>query len=103
MNNALHLPIRAGSEHADVRLLCCYAAVQREGTRSQFGVYFSHSRGSCETVQANGAVCPYIRLVPGARGDSSGDRLAPDPVWKSALIPLLPRPLLLPLPVLLWR
>ena len=50
--------------HAVVRLLCCYAAVQREGTRSQLSVYFSHSRGSCETVQANGAVCPYVRLLP---------------------------------------
>src|SRR5882724_3638393 len=49
------------------RLLCCCAAVQRGGTRSPPRVYFSSGSGSCETVQANGALCPYVRLVPGAR------------------------------------
>jgi hypothetical protein len=54
------------------------------------------SSGSCEAVQANGALCPVVRLVPGARGDIHGDRLAPDPVWQSASIPRLPRPLCSP-------
>jgi hypothetical protein len=36
-----------------------------------------------------------MRLVPGARGDTSGDRLCPDPVWKRTLTPPLPPPLLL--------
>jgi hypothetical protein len=40
-----------------------------------------------------GAVCPLMRLVPGAHGDTSGDRHRPDPVWKSPSTPPLPRPL----------
>jgi hypothetical protein len=39
-------------------------------------------------------MCPLMRLVPGARGDTSGDRLCLDPVWKSTSTP----PLLPPLP-----
>jgi hypothetical protein len=34
-----------------------------------------------------------MRLVLGARGDTSGDRHWPDPVWKSTLTRPLPRPL----------
>src|ERR671910_2770784 len=34
-----------------------------------------------------------MRLVPGARGDTSGDRQSPDPVWKSTSTPPLPPPL----------
>src|SRR5919201_847437 len=34
-----------------------------------------------------------MRLVPGARGDTSGDRRCPDPVWKSTSTPPLPPPL----------
>jgi hypothetical protein len=36
-----------------------------------------------------------MRVVPGARGDTSGDRQCPDPVWKSTASPPLPSPLLL--------
>jgi hypothetical protein len=42
-------------------------------------------------------VCPFMRLVLGARGDTRGDRRWPDPVWKSTLIGPLPRPLSLAL------
>jgi hypothetical protein len=38
-------------------------------------------------------VWPLMRLVPGVRGDTSGDRRWPDPVWKSTATPPLPRPL----------
>ena len=38
-------------------------------------------------------MCPLMRLVPGARGDTSGDRLCPDPVWKSTSTSPLPPPL----------
>jgi hypothetical protein len=38
-------------------------------------------------------VCPLMRLVPGVRGNTSGDRRWSDPVWKSTAIPPLPRPL----------
>src|SRR6266446_7996279 len=82
-----------GAQEYVVRPLCCCAAVQRKGTGPQCAVYFPGSSGSCETVHTSGALCPFVRLVPGARGDISGDRLCPDPVWKSASISLLPRPL----------
>jgi hypothetical protein len=39
-----------------------------------------------------GAVCPFMRLVPGACGGTSGARRRPDPVWKSPSTPPLPRP-----------
>ena len=38
-------------------------------------------------------MCPCMRLVLGARGDTSGDRRCPDPVWKSTSTPPLPPPL----------
>ena len=40
---------------------------------------------------------PCLRLVLGARGDTSGDRRWPDPVWKRTLRWPLPRPLSLAL------
>jgi transposase len=39
-----------------------------------------------------GALCPSVRLVPGARGDTTGDRGPPAPVSQRASISLLPRP-----------
>jgi hypothetical protein len=42
--------------------------------------------------RANGAVCPCLRLGPGARGDIRGDRPGPDPVWKRPATPPLPPP-----------
>jgi hypothetical protein len=39
-----------------------------------------------------GAVCPLMRVVLGARGDTSGDRRWPDPVWKRPVRGPLPRP-----------
>ena len=44
-----------------------------------------------------GALCPLMRWVLGARGDTSGDRRWPDPVWKSTVRWPLPRPLSLAL------
>jgi hypothetical protein len=38
-------------------------------------------------------MCPFMRLVPGACGDTSGDRPGPDPVGKSTSTPPLPPPL----------
>jgi transposase len=38
-----------------------------------------------------------MRLAPGARGDTRGDRLCPDPVWKRAAMPQFPRALPQPL------
>ncbi len=40
-----------------------------------------------------GAVCPVVRLVPGSRGGTTGDRLPPEPVWQRASSSLRPRPL----------
>jgi hypothetical protein len=37
-------------------------------------------------------VCPVMRVVLGARGDTSGDRRGPDPVWKRPVRGPLPRP-----------
>src|SRR5215510_10631056 len=76
-----------------VRPLHCCAAVQREGTKPRSALYPLGRSGSCEAVHTSGALCPFVRLVPGACGAISGDRLCPDPVWKSASIPPLPRPL----------
>lgn len=42
-----------------------------------------------------------MRLVPGVRGDTRGDRRRPDPVWKRAATAPLPRPLSLPVPVVI--
>ena len=38
-------------------------------------------------------MCPLMRVVPGARGDTRGDRRCPDPVWKRTATPPLPPPL----------
>jgi hypothetical protein len=38
-------------------------------------------------------VCPVRRLVPGARGDTRGDRRGPAPVWTRTVMPPLPSPL----------
>src|SRR5438132_9185625 len=39
-----------------------------------------------------GALCPYVRLVPGVCDYITGDRHRPDPVWETAGISPLPRP-----------
>jgi hypothetical protein len=50
-------------------------------------------RGGCGL----GALCPLMRVVLGACGDTSGDRRWPAPVWKSPFREPLPRPLSLAL------
>ena len=43
--------------------------------------------------RAQGAGCPLMRWVPGARGDISGDRQCPDPVGQRTATPPRPPPL----------
>jgi hypothetical protein len=50
-----------------------------------------------------GALCPLMRMAPGACDDSRGDRPCPDPVWQRAAIPPLPRPLPVPRSPRAWR
>ena len=50
-----------------------------------------------------GALCPLMRMAPGACDDSRGDRPCPDPMWQRAAIPPLPRPLPVPRSPRAWR
>jgi hypothetical protein len=43
-------------------------------------------------LRDHGAVCPWMRWVPGARGDRRGDRLGPAPVWQRTATPPRPPP-----------
>ena len=80
-----------------------FAAGQPEGTGSQPVLSSVLMAAGGRDREHIGALCPFVRLVPGARGDTTGDRRQPDPVWQSASISLLPRPLPPPLFSSLWR